>query len=283
MSDATRPAATAGRPTLGFGILSWHGYDSLRATLESYRAADLFSLADEVLLFLPEITPQGREIAREFGVPFAGSEKNLGILGGFKALAGNLSSERIVLLENDYRLVEDHATAARQLAAAGADIDDGSAHFVRLRHRRRPGQNWQGRKVAGLFPPDEASALVHLRALLHRKLRPDKASRLIGTTPYLFDDADRRWPETVSRSPRGTYLVSGAHLPWSNCPTLVPRAFYLSEIVAEAEKRVKGRLVNGFPTIETELNCPWWREHGFRIGIAADGLFSQIRLNDRGY
>ncbi len=271
------------RPTLGLGILSWHGYDSLAATLESYRKGDLFSFADEVLLFLPEITDRGREIARSFGIPFDGSAANLGILGGFKALAGGLSADRIILLENDYRLIEGRDEVVRQLAAASADMDEGVADFVRLRHRLKPGLPWQGPKVARLFPPDDAGAAVRLRAALMRRLRPGKASRLIGTTPYLFDDADRRWPEAVSRSRNGTYLVSGRNLPWSNCPTLVGRDFYLNKIVSEAEKRTKGRLVNGFPTIETELNCQWWRDIGYRIGVAANGLFSQIRLNDRGY
>ncbi|MQT13203.1 hypothetical protein [Segnochrobactrum spirostomi] len=270
-------------PRLGIGVLSWHGYDSLDATLSSYRDGRLYDHADEVIVFLPEITDRGREVCRRHGVPFAGSAANLGILGGFKALATAMQAERVILLENDYRQIEPPAVVGPVLAAATADMDAGEADFVRLRHRRKPGLPWQGPKVARYFPPDDAPAGVRAAARLRRLVRPDKASRLIGTTPYLFDDADRRFPAAVGRTATGNFVVGSRHLPWSNNPTLIDRRFFLTGIIAEAEQRVGRRMVNGFPTIEIELNGGWWRNRNLRIGISVDGLFSQIRMGDRGY
>ena len=40
--------------TIGLGVLSWRGADSLNSTLKSYAKVDLFSLFDEVVVFLPD-------------------------------------------------------------------------------------------------------------------------------------------------------------------------------------------------------------------------------------
>jgi hypothetical protein len=110
--------ARAETPTLGVGILSWRGEDSLRASLESYRREDLFALFDEALLFLPEMTAEGVALANAFELPYEGARTNLGILGGFKALASAMTSDVVLLLENDCPLIEPRVEAARQLGAA---------------------------------------------------------------------------------------------------------------------------------------------------------------------
>ena len=53
MTDARKGLAPNGQ-SVGMGILSWRGYKSLSNTLQSYQEADLFSLFDEVLVFLPD-------------------------------------------------------------------------------------------------------------------------------------------------------------------------------------------------------------------------------------
>jgi len=270
-------------PTLGIGVLSWHGYDSLAASLASHRAGKLFDHADEALVFLPEISDRGRDIARRFDLPFAGSAQNLGILGGFKALAESFSTDLLILIENDYQLVEPAPTVSAQLTTARADIAAGAVAFVMLRHRLKPGEPWSIDKVRRLHPPVEAPPFARLTAAIGRALRPDKASRLLGRAAYLWERPEKVRPDVFSRSQSGTIIVSSRHLPWSNCPTLVPRRFYLEQVIAEAEARTAGRLINGFPSIETELNTRWWRERNIPIGIAVEGLFSQIRQEYRGY
>ena len=73
------------RGKIGFGVLSWRGYDSLANSLESYERQRLLDLFDEKVLFLPEAGPRGIELASLYGLQEKTTPNNLGILGGFKA------------------------------------------------------------------------------------------------------------------------------------------------------------------------------------------------------
>jgi hypothetical protein len=288
MARAELPAAPGSppdpaRPRIGIGVLSWHGYDTLAATLASYRDNGLLDLVDERVVFLPEQTERGIAVAREFDMPYAGSRDNLGIMGGLKALAQCMTSEFVILLENDYRLIENQSEVARQLARASADILSGEVKYVQLRHLNRPGEPHQVSKVIDYFGRPGQSRGEAALVAARRFLRPGKAAKLAGRSVYLWKDADRRWPKAIGRTASGNFRTSSRHLNWSNNPSLIPRRFFLEEVVAAAEQRPARRLVNGFPTLEIELNCRWWRKQDWPIGIAADGLFSQIRLGDRGY
>lgn len=270
-------------PTVGVGILSWRGYDSLRAALASYARADFFGLFNEKLLFLPEIESVGEEVARAFGIPCAGSAENLGILGGFQALAAAMTSDYVLLLENDFSLIEDRESAAAQLFRGVAALESGEADVFRFRHRYQPGVPFQLSKVMAYWPPEGASFVDRAVAALRRAVRPGKARRFSGSTVFYREDGAERFPRDVTRTGAGDFLVSSRVLNWSNNPFLIRRDFFLNTIIPAALERMGRRLVNGFPTIEIELNDPWWRAQDFRIGIANPGLFTHQRMNDRGY
>ena len=271
-----------GRVSLGFGVLSWKGHASLARALETYRAAGLLDLFDRTLLFLPEMDPQGVALAARFGLPYAGSERNLGILGGFKALARALEADVLVLAENDYPLIESREEARRQLAFAHAALESRQAQVWRLRHRARPGQTWAIRKAEAYWPRPEASAAARVQAALRRSLRPAKARRMSGWTIFYDDRAADRFPKDVRLTPEGAFLVSSRVLPWANNVFMIRRDFFLDVVLPAAERSIGGRLVNGFPSIETELNRGWWRAQDFWIGQDR-GLFTHERADDRGY
>ena len=256
---------------MGIGILSWRGYDSLRASLESYRAADLFSLFDEALLFLPEATEEGRGVAAEFGLPFREAPDNLGILGGFKALASSMRSDVLLLLENDCPLIEPRAEAARQLALARDAVWRGEVVAFRMRHVAHPGQKFAAvRKYRRYHGPG-------LLPALRRMLRPGKARRLAGSAVYAEAAPETRFPDMIRRRPQGWLSVSAACLPWTNQSIVVRRDVFLNTIVAEAEANPSPRRVHGFPDIEKEWNRPRWRRSGWRIGVDK-GLFTHERI-----
>ncbi len=270
--------------SIGLGILSWHGYDSLSNTLQSYADAEFFDLFDRTLVFLPEATERGIEIARKFGLEFATHPHNLGILGGFKALAEQLTTDALVLCENDYCLIEPRREAARQLKVAWDHVEAGVADYYTL--CQDPGPGFNVAKVAAYWPLEGATPAQRYSAAMRRLARPAKARRIVGRTIFTHTDPPR-WAfkrGLISRTPEGTLIVSSASLSWWNFPSLVPRNFYLNTIIAEAEKRVRPQRGhrNGFPTIEVELNCGWWREAQFRIGVGR-GLFRHSRQGDRGY
>jgi len=268
--------------SIGFGILSWRGYASLAAALETYRSGGLFEMFDRTLVFLPQMEDAGIEISQRFGLPFAGTSDNLGILGGFKALAQALTTDTIVLAENDYMLVEPREEAERQLAVARRRIEAGDAHVWRLRSRRLPGQNPGFKTVQALWPPASASAAERRAAAVRRLLHPRRARFLIGRIALIDETPERRFPDEFRRTPEGDLLVRSRSLPWVNNVFMVRREFFLNVVIPAAEAHVRGRLVNGFPSIETELNRGWWRRQDFWIGLGR-GLFMHQRLEDRGY
>ncbi len=53
MSPLSKGIATRGQ-TVGLGILSWRGDESLGGTLQSHKEADLLSILDEALVLLPD-------------------------------------------------------------------------------------------------------------------------------------------------------------------------------------------------------------------------------------
>lgn len=268
--------------TLGFGILSWRGYDSLTAALETYRQASLLDLFDKTLLFLPQAEPRGFEIAACFGIEAQGTADNLGILGGFEEMARRLDCETLVLAENDYMLIEPRAEAIRQLGVARRAVESGEAQVWRLRHREHPGQVWAIDKAEAFWPRPSASAGERLAAAVRRALRPEKARRLSGWSVFLRDDAETLFPQDIARAAEGDWLVSSRVLPWANNIFMIRRDFFLETIIPAAKAAAAGRLINGFPTIETELNRGWWRARDFRIGVGR-GLFTHERQGDRGY
>jgi hypothetical protein len=268
--------------TIGFGILSWRGYASLTAALESYRSAGLFEMFDRTLVFLPEIEDAGIEICERFGARFAGSPDNLGILGGFKALAEALTADTIVLAENDYILVEPPGEAERQFAAARRHIEAGAAHVWRLRYHGAPNPNHGYEGVKAYWPPPSGSAAVRSIAAIRRLLRPYKAKRLLGHTAFVYESPELRFPDDFRRTEEGDLLIRSRVLPWANNVFMIRREFFLNVIIPAAEANVGRRLVNGFPTIETELNRGWWRRQDYWIGVGR-GLFTHRRLEHRGY
>ncbi len=268
--------------SIGFGILSWRGYASLNGALETYRDAQLFSLFDRTLLFLPQMEEAGIDIADRFDLDYAGAPNNLGILGGFKALAQTLETDVLVLAENDYMLVEPREEVMRQLSVARRHIEAGTAHVWRLRHRWLPGQTWHIDKAEKFWPKPDASAQQRRNAQWLRMLRPIKARRLIGWNVFLDEAADERFPEYIRRTQEGDLLVSSRCLPWANNIFMIRRDFFLNTIIPAAEAAQGGRLINGHPTIETELNRGWWRKQNYWIGVGK-GLFTHGRLGDRGY
>jgi len=274
--------------TLGLGILSWRAPRSLRLSLESYARADLFGIFDEVCIVFQECTPEDEALAREFGLPWRGFADNLGILGGFKRMAESLQSDYALLLEEDFTLEENASEARRQIREALADLrarrvdlyhfrhlhkHDHAIAYAVTKHRR---YHLPRQDISGRSPPSLASRLLTRgRSLL---LAP-RAQRLRGRAVYCERNPHQAFPEAISRTPEGNYVIDSRAFDWTNPGTLIRRDFMLETIVPYVEQhpsRIKQR--NGFQNIESALRCPWWRRAGFKAGIANPGLFRQQPL-----
>ncbi|MGF1456049.1 MAG: hypothetical protein ACFB6R_11835 [Alphaproteobacteria bacterium] len=271
-------------PDTGAGILSWKGYGSLRGALESYRAADFLSLFPETRIFLPEAEDEGRHMAAEFGLSVAEHPDNLGILGGFEGLARSMSSRYVLLLENDFKLVEDRDTAARELATALDLLRTGRCQVIRLRSRRQPGPPLTGlQKYRRLYPVEGDGPWQRAAKGALRMIRPDKARRNLAACVYLYEDPSMVHPDVIRRDPdTGFFLVSSRFMNWTNQAFLIERQFFLDRIIGYAKTHATRRGINNFRSLEIEMNSPYWRRSGWHVGLG-DGLFTHARRDDRGY
>ena len=253
------------------GVLAWRDLGGLAANLDGYAAAGLPGLFAERVIFFQEIGEDARALAARHGYRAEGAPENVGILGGFTALAGALTAETVLLLEDDLPLVEDGAEAVRQIDAATALLLDERAQVVRLRSRRLPGDKFD---LPGKYARYHGEGML---APLRRALRPAKAKRLAGGAVYVRDKADRAHRGLIDRTDDGAYLVSAACLPWTNQSVMVRRDFFLDRICAHAAANPSRRRVNGHPDIEREWNAKAWRRSGWTVAVP-EGLFTRTPL-----
>ena len=254
----------------GLGVLAWRDMDGLAANLAGYAAAGLPDLFAERVVFFQEVTDEKRALAERYGFRAAGAPENLGILGGFEALAAALGTDLVLLLEDDLPLIEDADETTRQVGIATDLLLSGRAQVVRLRSRRLPGDKFD---LAAKYRRYHGGGVL---ARVRRTFRPGKAKRLAGGAPYVREKADRAHRGLIDRADDGTYLVSAACLPWSNQSVMVRRDFFLRRIVAHAAANPSRRRVNGHPDIEKEWNTRRWRRSGWTVAVP-EGLFTHGR------
>lgn len=253
-------------PSFGIGMLCYKRYETFRHALDTYKAAGLFDLADETLIAFNQIDEDARQVAADYGLPCIGSEENTGILGGFKMLANGLTSDIVLLLENDLPLIESAERARQQIERAKAALADDQVQVFRFRHRIHPGyREVAAEKFRRYYEPS-------LIAQLRRLIRPGKAQKLIGNALYVLTEPDAVFDE-IERTPEGWFRISAKHITWSNQSIMVRRDFFLDKILGYAEANPSSRTVNGFPDIEKELNSAYWRNSGWHVG-ADLGLFT---------
>jgi hypothetical protein len=268
--------------SVGLGMLSWRAQRTLEHTLESYARADILSLFDEALIFFQEIGD--REVAQQFGLRHAGSERNLGIYGGVRSLLEVMESDYVLSLENDCVLIEGREEVARQVEQAVRDIESGLAHVYRLRHRRQPGEGFHPVDKYRRYHPPAGPArgvreqLVRLAALLRRTLRPGRAERLKGLAVYFEDHPERRFPDVARRTAEGNLILSSRHLSWTNQSILFRRRWMLERVLPRVAAYPRPGTIQGHPSIERELNRSWWPRGDFRVGVTP-GLFGHRRLD----
>ena len=258
------------------GILSWKGYDSLLNSLTTYEKNGLSKLTNNKYICLPEYTKEGIEIAKYFCYEPILIKKNIGILGGFKVLAEKMPSGPILLLENDLPLIENENAVYNQIKRSIELLSKESVIQIRLRSKSNPGEPFVGIKKYEKYWSN------NFRSSIMRLIRPSKAESLIGTSPYLLKQPEKRHPEYVKKLSYGFYNVSSLVINWANLAILVDRDKFLNVIIRKAESIQSSKSINGFKNIEIELNNSWWRKQNYEI-IIAPGLFSHHRLSYRGY
>ncbi len=265
--------------TIGLGILSWRGHRSLDMAMASYQKADFFSLFDEAMIFLPDPDDNVQKVAAKYPLRMETSPDNLGILVGMEEIAKRLETEYIFFTENDCPLLEPRTEAQRQIATALEILETGHACMARMRHIKHYGETFNIiDKYYRYFPEPDTIA-----AKFRRMLRPEKARRLSGAAIYGTTKPAQKFPKDIKATQGGFYLVSTAVMPWTNQSILIRRDFFLDTIIPYCKSVPLGRNINGFRSIEIELNrSKFWIGSGWNIACGP-GLLTHQRAGDRGY
>ena len=263
--------------SIGLSILSWRGAESLGPALESYQTAGLFDLFDESQIYLPDPDNAVLNVASEFDVETKTSPKNLGIMGNMIAAAEQLSTDYILMLENDCPLIEPLDEVKRQLKNSIDLLEREDVIMSRLRSVREPGQAFTGlKKYRRLYDGS-------IRSFLVRHFRPDHHRRLSGYALYDGRLSIERHLNHFEHVGDETYLVDTAIMPWTNQSILINRGFFLDTIIPIARSVETKRRANNLPNLEIELNkSPQWHRSDWKI-ICGPGLFTHERIGDRGY
>ena len=263
--------------SVGISILSWRGAETLRSSLNSYTAAKLLGEFSEAQVFLPDPDNAVLEVANCFDIQISTIPQNLGIMENMVASAGTMSTDYILMLENDCPLIEPLTEVRRQIKKSLELLERKDVIMSRLRSVREPGQAFSG--LAKFRRLQNGT----LKSRITKRLRPDKRRRLTGYALYDGPASVSSYPEYFEDVGHGFYLVGASVMPWTNQSILIHRETFLNKIIPLARSVKTKRQANNLPNLEIELNkSPLWRNSGWKIACGP-GAFTHERIGDRGY
>lgn len=241
---------------ISVGILSWNAPVTLVETLTSYFEREFLHQVNDVCILFNEVSEQDKQVAEHFGIPYIGKEENIGIGKGFLELTKQSKTENVLILENDWHLIENLETTIERLKS-GLDLLDTGFDVVRYRHRKYPGYphfsfQYQGRELEYYDDWHECTS-PHLLDAIHWTEEPEK-------TFGEYIDKQGEYFTTTSRYGN-----------WTNNPCLYKKDFYL--------KVIEPFMGEGID-LERKI-AYWWPRQGFKVAHG-EGLFTHKDIQKYG-
>ncbi len=275
--------------TIGVGILSWKSHKTLEKSLESYENIGFKDIFDEVKIIFQEITDEDKKLAEKYGYDYVGTETNLGIQHGHKLIHDNLSTDYVLVLENDNPIIVDSKTLKERLTQSIRHLENGNIDVMRLRHRWNFGEGFSLEKYTEYYEVKKLHEKYSSEALkstilspivktLKRFLRPEKSLRIAGYSIYFEKEPEKIFPLYIKKIEEDFYSVNSNILTWTNQSAFLKRKFY-GELIDHAYSNPSSRTSNSFQDLEKPLNSKWWREQNYKIGVS-EGLFTHNRFDD---
>jgi hypothetical protein len=242
---------------ISIGILSWHSGQTLVDTLHSYYQNGLLDIVNDTTILFQEVTDEDKQIADHFGIKYIGLNNNIGIGKAFIELTKKAQAENILLLEHDWKLIENKSVTYDRLTS-GLELLDQGFNFIRYRHRKQPGYP--------LFtqPSYQENELNHY----------DDDIELIS--PHLLDSVhwidnpEVRFPDKIQK--QGEYFITTSRWGnWTNNPGLFKRYFYI--------KNISSFVCEGID-LEGKIGR-WWARQNFKVA-QGEGLFMHEDLKKFG-
>jgi len=236
---------------ISIGILSWKSNQTLKNTLESYKKNGLFDLVNDVTIFFQECSEEDIKISDEYEIPFISYEENVGIGRAFIKLCQVSRTDNVLLLENDWELVENKEITFNRLLDGIRFLNSGY-DCIRYRSRENPGYPIYSKNVY------EGNELNHYD------------SQLDITSPHLIEcchwvkDLDKVFSDKIEKRDNH-YITSSRWSNFTNNPCMYKKNFYLKNI---RQFENKGSLYDG---LESNVGY-WWVRQDFKIAWG-EGLF----------
>ena len=123
---------------ISIGILSWKSGQTLVNTLNTYFQQEFLHQINDVCILFQEFSEEDKRIAEHFGIPYIAKEDNIGIGQAFIELTEQAKTDNVLVLEHDWKLIEDKETLRNRLLSGVKLLDNGFS-CVRYRHRANPG------------------------------------------------------------------------------------------------------------------------------------------------
>jgi len=234
---------------LSIGILSWKSGQTLVNSLTTYFERQFLHQVNDVCILFQEVSEQDKQIANHFGIPYIGLERNVGIGEGFIRLTEQAQTDNVMVLEHDWKLIEDKQTTIDRLKS-GLELLDRGYSCVRYRHRKEPGYphssfKYQGRELD--YYDEEIEC----------------------TSPHLLDsvhwtDPAEQFPQHIGKD--GEYFTTTSRYGnWTNNPCLYKKDFYL-----ETVKQFAGTGI----ALEGNISR-WWAKQTYKVAHG-EGLFKHL-------
>lgn len=284
-----------GRPygkTVGVAVLGFKAMETTRHTLENHLRNGLYGLFDDAVICWQAAREEHVRMSEGLGVRTVARPDNLGIQGGFRWIWETLKTDYMIVLENDFPVCVSPESMKAQFRESMRHLIEGRVDLVRLRNRYNPGpQNrfagmysrfWPVREKDPRWADTEAlDDAPAWRKALRRLLRPGKAARWAGRSPYIERFPERLFPRRIARIGPDFFAVDSWVLPWTNQATLIAHDL-MGRLLDFADAHPSSHFVNAegnrLQTLEPPLNRLWWRRRHFRIGVP-EGVFTHDRLD----
>lgn len=239
---------------VSIGILAWNSGQTLVNTLHSYYLNGLLEMVNDVTIFFQEVTEEDRTIAHHFGVNYIESSNNVGIGKAFIDLANNAQTENILLLEHDWKLIENEDTTYNRLNS-GLELLNQEFDFVRYRHRKTPGY------------PLFTQPAYQGKELNHYDSSMDLVSPHLLDSIHWLETPELDFPDKIQK--QGEYFIASSRWGnWTNNPGLFKKDFYL-EVVSQ--------FINPKDLLLEPSISGWWARQDYKVAHG-EGLFKHEDL-----
>ena len=224
---------------ISIGILAWRSGQTLVNTLTTYYQNGLFDIVNDITILFQEFTQQDKQIAEHFGLNYIPESGNIGIGQGFIKLTEQSQTDNVLVLEHDWKLIENTQTTYDRLKSGIQMLDKGFS-CIRYRHRTEPGHPHFSFRYKG-------QELTYYD------------NEIECTSPHLLDSV--HWTDPAVEFPNhiqkdGEYFTTTSRYGnWTNNPCLYKKDFYLLTVEPFA---------GGGIALEGNIS-KWWAQQTYKV------------------